>query len=149
MPLNNETGNITFTRNNFGLIALEINTASEKQQTFNFAQTSHANESITSEQLSVTSEPISGVSGSLSPQGLDSCSSGIDSRRIAYSVFQSPGLFLTPETVCEEFAIGSVILGVRVTNSSVCNTPVIVNLRQLAEVKNRWITHRLFMILIL
>lgn len=151
VSLDNETGNITFTQKNFGLIALEINTEDEKQQTFNFNETTNASETISLEQLSLTSEPSSGATGSLSPRGLDLCSSGSGSQRIAYSVFRSPGLFLTPETACGGFAIGSIILGVRVPNTNICNASVNVNLEHIEEVKTiyyfnaMWNTDLIFM----
>ena len=138
VPVDNETGNATFTLNNFGVIALLINDTNT-QQTFsaNLGPVSNAvssNDTISGEQLLVTSEPISNTTGSLS-HSLDSCSQDSSSQRVAYSVFRTNALFLTPETACEQFTVGSVIVGVRINGNRGCNTTsVIVDLQQLTEV---------------
>ena len=112
MPLDNETGNVTFTLDNFAAVA----TFTNKKQTFSFSDTSSSNETTSLKQLLANSEPAPHETGSITPQGLDSCN-----QRIIYSVFRTDALFLTPETACQRFAVGSIILGVRVNNTSRCN----------------------------
>ena len=70
VPVDNETGNVTFTLNNFGVIALELRSINESeiQQTFsaNLGPVNNAvssKETILAEQLLVTSEPISNTTG--------------------------------------------------------------------------------------
>ena len=138
VPVDNETGNATFTFNNFGIIALIIND-SATQQTFsaNLGPVTSAvssNEAIAGNQLLVTpdSEPISDSTGSISSQ---TCSQSSGGQRVAYSVFRTNALFLTNETACTQFAVGSIIMGVRMNGSRGCNTAsVIVDLQQLTEV---------------
>lgn len=147
VPVDNETGNVTFTLNNFGVIALELMSINESeiQQTFsaNLGPVKNAvssKETIPAEELLVTSEPISNTTGLITPQlqGLESCLQANGSQRIAYSVFRTAALFLTPETACEQFAIGSIILGVRmnVDNKRCSATSVTVDMQQLTEVYN-------------
>lgn len=147
VPVDNETGNVTFTLNNFGVIALELRSINESeiQQTFsaNLGPVTNAvssKETIPAEQLLVTSEPISNTTGLLTPQlqGLEACLQTNRSQRIAYSVFRTAALFLTPETACEQFAIGSIILGVRtnVDDKRCSATSVTVDMQQLIEVYN-------------
>ena len=142
VPLDNETDNTTFTQNNFGLIALQINNTDTLQAfSANLGPAAYAvstNETISPEQLLVASEVMQSATGALSPQGLGSCSLRSGSRRIAYTVFRTDALFLTPETACERFTVGSVILGVRIPNSSECGNTlsVIVNLQQVSKVCN-------------
>lgn len=112
VPLDNETGNVTYTLNNFAAVA----TFSNIKQTFSISDTASSNETISPKQLLVNSEPASHATGSITPQGLDSCN-----QRIIYSVFRTDALFLTPETACQRFAVGSIILGVRVNDTSSCN----------------------------
>ena len=83
----------------------------------------------------MTADPISNATGSTEIQDLTSCPLLNSSQRIAYSVFRTDALFLTPETGCTNFTIGSIILGVRATISQGCNiTSVIVDMEQLEEV---------------
>ena len=139
VPVDNETGNATFTFNNFGIIALIINDT-VMQQTFsaNLGPVTNAvssNETIAGDQLLVTSKLISDTTGSISSNNLDSCSQSSGDQRVAYSVFRTNALFLTPETACEESTVGSIIMGVRINGTRGCNTTsVIVDLQQLTEV---------------
>ena len=138
IPVNNETGNVTFTLNNFGIIALETSSL-DQTQSFSVdlgpvvnAMTS--SEVISSTQLLVENSPLEDVTASISLQNLSSCV-GSGSQRIAYSVFRTDALFLTPDTACTRFTVGSIILGVRVNDTRGCNTTsVIVDMQQLEEV---------------
>ena len=141
IPVNNETGNVTFTLNNFGIIALETSSLDQTEpgQAFSadlgpVTNAVSSSETIVTDQLLVTSKPISNVTGSISLQNLSSCV-GSGSQRIAYSVFRTDALFLTPDTACTRFTVGSIILGVRVNNIRGCNaTSVTVDMQQLEEV---------------
>ena len=141
IPVNNETGNVTFTLNNFGIIALETSSLDQTEpgQAFSadlgpVTNAVSSSEAIVTDQLLVTSKPISNVTGSISLQNLSSCV-GSGSQRIAYSVFRTDALFLTPDTACTRFTVGSIILGVRVNNTRGCNTTsVTLDMQQLEEV---------------
>ena len=141
IPVNNETGNITFTLNNFGIIALETSSLDQTEpgQAFSadlgpVTNAVSSSEAIVTDQLLVTSKPISNVTGSISLQNLSSCV-GSGSQRIAYSVFRTDALFLTPDTACTRFTVGSIILGVRVNDIRGCNTTsVTVDMQQLEQV---------------
>ena len=141
VPVDNQTGNVTFTLNNFGLIALDTNLLNQTTvQAFsaNLGPVTVAvssREIISANQLLVTADPISNATGSIEIQDLTSCPLLNSSQRIAYSVFHTDALFLTPETGCTNFTVGSIILGVRANISQGCNiTSVIVDLEQLQEV---------------
>ena len=128
LPLDNETGNVTLTLRNFGFIALDADTIEE--QTFSVLNITDTTSTISPEQIVVKSEPLPQATGFLTPQELGSCN-----QRIIYSVFRTDALFLTPETACERFAVGSIILGVRVNNKSRCNSlSVVVNVQQFDKV---------------
>ena len=141
IPVNNETGNVTFTLNNFGIIALETSSLDQTEpgQAFSadlgpVTNAVSSSETIVIDQLLVTSKPISNVTGSISLQNLSSCV-GSGSQRIAYSVFRTDALFLTPDTACTRFTVGSIILGVRVNDIRGCNTTsVTLDMQQLEEV---------------
>ena len=141
IPINNETGNVTFTLNNFGIIALETSSLDQTEpgQAFSadlgpVTNAVSSSEAIVTDQLLVTSKPISNVTGSISLQNLSSCV-GSGSQRIAYSVFRTDALFLTPDTACTRFTVGSIILGVRVNDIRGCNTTsVTVDMQQLEQV---------------
>lgn len=139
VPADNQTGNFTYTMNQFAIIAVDSN------QTWNRyfgAQLGPVRDAVSSkntipgDQLLVTADPISNVTGSIDLQDINSClPSNYSGHRISYSVFRTDALFLTPETVCTNFTLGSVILGVRANISQECNvTSVLVDLEQLQEV---------------
>ena len=138
VPLVNGT---TFTRKNFGFVVL--NTSSETDRVLTFSadlgpvETAvFDNRTISQEQLSVDSErPQSTATGALSLPGLDACPQIPENGRIVYSAFRTNALFLTPDTACNQSAIGSIVLGVRKSASTTCHTSsVIVDLQQLNEV---------------
>ena len=91
---------------------------------------------IPGDQLLVTAKPISNATGSVDLQNINSClPNNCSGQRISYSVFRTDALFLTPETVCTNFTIGSIILGVRANISQECDvTSVLVDMEQLQEV---------------
>ena len=143
IPLNNAVESATFALKNFGIVALDIGspygTDVGPQQTFSAdlgpVESAVAdNRTILQEQLTVSSEAVSSdTTGSLSLQSLGTCKQqNGETNRVVYSVFRTNALFLTPETACQQFAIGSIILGVRKSN---CPTlPVTVDLQSLNEV---------------
>ena len=139
IPVNNETGNVTFTLNNFGIIALETSSL-DQTQSFSVdlgpvVNAVTSSEVISSTQLLVENSPLEDVTGSITPQNLSSCSLNSGSQRIAYSVFRTDALFLTPDTACTRFTVGSIILGVRVNNTRGCNTTsVTLDMQQLEAV---------------
>ena len=139
-----DTDNATFTLTNFGIVVVEssLNQKTETQQqvfSANLGPVSNAvssNQTIATHQLLVKDVPISNTTGSISPQDLYSCSlSSNSTQRISYSVFRTDALFLTPDTACSRFSVGSIILGVRVKDAGGCNsTSVTVDMQQLEKV---------------
>ena len=140
-----DTDNATFTLTNFGIVLVETSPLNQKtetqQQVFsaNLGPVSNAvssNQTIATDQLLVKDVPISNTTGSISSQDLSSCSlSNNSTQRISYSVFRTDALFLTPDTACSRFAVGSIILGVRVNDAGGCNsTSVTVDMQQLEKV---------------
>ena len=78
----------------------------------------------------VTQDLAPNMTASIKLQGLDSCLQQNSSQRIAFSVFQTDALFLTPDTACTDFTVGSVILGVRANTTTACNSlSVMVNVQ--------------------
>ena len=145
VPVDN-TDNATFTLTNFGIVAVETSSLNQKTQTqqqifsADLGPVSNAvssNQTIATDQLLVKDVPISNTTGSISSQDLYSCSlSSNSTQRISYSVFRTDALFLTPDTInCSRFAVGSIILGVRVKYAGGCNsTSVTVDMQQLEKV---------------
>ena len=56
--------------------------------------------------------------------------------RIYYAVFLSDTLFLTPDTMCPNGSIVSIIVTVQVNGSSTLNGNITLNFQQLSEVSN-------------
>ena len=149
VPLDNDTGSVTLTRTNFGVIALSISglyhTESNTQLSFNAdlgpVETAvyYDNSTISPEQLLVHSgDPPASTTGVISLQDLGTCPENRENERIVYSVFRTNALFLTPETACNQSAIGSIVLGVKKSGSKNCSSQsVIVDLQQLNKVRAR------------
>ena len=147
VPLDNDTGSVTFTRTNFGVVALSIgglyHTESNTQLSFSAdlgpVETAvyYDNSTISPEQLLVHSgDPPASTTGVISLQDLGTCPENRENERIVYSAFRTNALFLTPETACNQSAIGSIVLGVKKSGSKNCSSQsVIVDLQQLNKVK--------------
>ena len=150
VPLHNGTAMTTFTRNNFGIVAMNTTELDSQLLAFgaNLGPVETAvsdNKTISPEQLLVGSGALSGdTTGEISLGELDtSCPLNGENERVAYSVFRTDALFLTPETACQQFAVGSIILGVRKSGGKDCETgSVIVDLQQLNEVNFECIAMR-------
>ena len=147
VPVDNITGTATFPLPNFGIVAVETSSLNqtEIQQVFSadlgpVSNAVSSNETIAVNQLLIKREPISNTTGSISSQDLYSCSlSSNSTQRISYSVFRTDALFLTPDTACSRFSVGSIILGVRVKDAGGCNsTSVTVDMQQLEKVISVW-----------
>ena len=131
VPVDNQTGTINFTLDNFGVIA--IDSEAVDQMTYQVLSAGHgpvknvlsSAKELFTDQLLFASEHIPNVSASIKLQGLNLCFYGNNSQRIVFSVFHSDALFLTPDTVCTDFAVGSIILGVRFNVSEQCKLPSI------------------------
>ena len=140
-----DTDNATFTLTNFGIVVVETSSLNQKtetqQQVFSadlgpVSNAVSSNQTIATHQLLVKDVPISNTTGSISSQDLYSCSlSSNSTQRISYSVFRTDALFLTQDTACSRFSVGSIILGVRVKDAGGCNsTSVTVDMQQLEKV---------------
>ena len=148
VPLD-DTDKVTFALNNYGVSTVNINTTQQgvdydSKQTFSadlgpVEIAVQSNDKISPEQLIVSPEVVSNATGSLALEGLDVCPQKRDSLRIIYSAFRTDALFLTPETSCTEYAVGSIIVGVRIVGASNCEEilSVIVDLQELKEVSLR------------
>ena len=147
VPVDNITGTATFPLTNFGIVAVETRSLNQTdiQQAFSadlgpVSNAVSSNKTIAVNQLLVKREPIANTTGSISSQDLYSCSlSSNSTQRILYSVFRTDALFLTPDTACSRFSVGSIILGVRVKDAGGCNsTSVTVDMQQLEKVVSVW-----------
>lgn len=142
VPPDNQTGNFTYTLNQFAILALDSSPINHTCHQFFSVHLGPVRDAVSSRdmipenQLLVTAEPISNATGSIDLQDVNSCLlNNCSGQRISYSVFRTDALFLTPETVCTDFTIGSIILGVRANISKGCNvTSVFIDMEQLQEV---------------
>ncbi len=66
----------------------------------------------------------------------------IQSDRIFYTIFTRNTLFLTPETDCDEFAIGSVVVAVDVNHCSNLSSEIELDFEELDEVSGRFHIYR-------
>ena len=139
IPANSTNNTLAFPLDNFALLLRDVNPESFSGESFsvNLGSVEEAirNSSGISEEVLVTMmDPLPNATASVElPQSLFDGSTAYASpwQRIVYSIFLSNSLFLTLDTNCENFAIGSIILGVDV-NSSVTNISMSTGEIQLA-----------------
>lgn len=134
--------NLTFARNNFAIIISdrEPQTHNENdEQTFSveFGSPEEAvcnSTPISERQLVVSSQSSEYATGSVSIPNTLKGRAG--AQRVSYSLFRTDLLFLTPEITSNDYAIGSIIMGVRGSDLLDNNSeePLTIGLQPVSEV---------------
>lgn len=136
-----DSDNLTFNLNNFATIISQSPSYNDRgRQTFSarFGSPEEAvceMTQILEEQLAVSSQPTADSTGSVTVSRTSEERAG--TRRVSYSVFRTDSLFLTPETTGGDYAIGSIIVGVRESGVLANNDETVtVNLQPISVVSH-------------
>lgn len=134
--------NLTFARNNFAIIISDLEHLTNNQndeQTFSvqFGSPEEAvcnSTPISERQLAVSSQPGAYATGSVAIP--DTLKGRAGAQRVSYSVFRTDLLFLTPAITGNDYAIGSIIVGVRGSGILANNSEeaLIIELQPVSEV---------------
>ena len=137
-----DRNNITFARNNFAIIVtdhppLTHNETDEHIFSVEFASPEEAvcnSTPISEQQLAVSSQSSAHATGSVTIPHTFEGRAG--TQRVSYSLFRTDALFLTPKITGNDYAIGSVIIGVRGSGMLAINNEetVSINLQPVSEV---------------
>lgn len=136
----NATNNSTiFSQNNFAILVQDIDQNRFQGQTFSAIlgsadQAINSNEEIDPSDLIVMPDPVPNatVSATLPPSVVTDNCPAFD--RIFYIVHVTNTLFLTPETNCEDYTIGSIVITVGMNGCSNFSEEIELDFDQLDEV---------------
>ncbi len=135
LPENSTNSPVVFARDNFAILVQSINQTDFEGQMFSVSIDGDLSQDdlVTAQDAPTNSN----VSVDIPPSAFEITDDCSPSDRIFYAVFTTNTLFLTPDTNCDKFAIGSVIITVEVNGCSDLAEAIELDFQELDQVSAR------------